>query len=357
VALDETELSTIQPAEPSGGTLAPGVSRSFVGALVALARRIFLEVGVLPLLLVALVIVFGAVEPRFLSTDNLFNVSRQASFLVIIAVGQALVLMSGGFDLSVGGTVALTSVVTATVMSGQVDDGAAVATAIVLGVLAGLLVGFLVGLANGFAVAALKVQPFVVTLAMSSITVGVALMISNGAPVGGIPREFTSNFGTGKLWGVGVSVWFALGLAVLVAAAMARTRFGRYVYAIGGNARAARLSGVSVWRTTWAVYVLCSFLTAVAGVLLTARVSSGEPNLGGSFALESIAAGVLGGVAIGGGEGRISGALGGAIFVVMLQNGLNLTQVADYVQMIVIGVVLVVAVVIDRLRTSVRRAS
>lgn len=251
---------------------------------------------------------------------------------------------------------ALTSVVTATVMSGQVDDGAAVATAIVLGVLAGLLVGFLVGLANGFAVAALKVQPFVVTLAMSSITVGVALMISNGAGRGDPPGAH-QQLRHRQALGVGVSVWFALGLAVLVAAAMARTRFGRYVYAIGGNARAARLSGVSVWRTTWAVYVLCSFLTAVAGVLLTARVSSGEPNLGGSFALESIAAGVLGGVAIGGGEGRISGALGGAIFVVMLQNGLNLTQVADYVQMIVIGVVLVVAVVIDRLRTSVRRAS
>lgn len=352
---ETTQLTPPGVAEPSGRDPGGGVRRTIAQATVEVARRTFLAVGVLPLLLVVLIVVFGLIEPRFVSTDNFFNVSRQASFLMIIAIGQAVVLMSGGFDLSVGGTVALTSVVTATVMSGQVDDGTSVATAIILGVLAGLLVGLLVGLVNGFAVAVLKVQPFVVTLAMSSITVGAALMIANGAPVSGIPREFVRNVGTGKIWGIAVPVWFAVVLVIVVAVIMGRTRFGRYVYAIGGNVRAAQLSGVSVWRTTWAVYVLCSLLTSAAGVLLTARVSSGEPNLGGSFPLESIAAAVLGGVAIGGGEGRVVGAAGGAVFVLMLQNGMNLIRVENYVQMIVIGIVLVLAVVVDRLRSLIRQ--
>lgn len=320
------------------------------------ARRTFLAVGVLPLLLVGLVIFFGLVEPRFVSSDNLFNVSRQASFLVIIAIGQALVLMSGGFDLSVGGTVALTSVVTATVMADATTGGSSPATAITLGILAGLAVGLVVGTVNGFVVAVLKVSPFVVTLAMSSVTVGLALMVANGAPVGGLPREFSQKFGVGKLWGIAAPVWVAIVVVFVMVVVANRTRFGRYVYAVGGNERAARLSGVSVLRTTWLVYVVCSFLTSIAGVLLTARVSSGEPNLGGPFPLESIAAAVLGGVSLGGGEGRITGAVGGAVFVVMLQNGMNLIRVEDYIQMVVIGAALVLAVVIDRLRGAIARS-
>ncbi|MCZ7530467.1 MAG: ABC transporter permease [Acidimicrobiia bacterium] len=333
----------------------PTEEHSGLGAwLIDAAVRTFLAVGVLPILLLGLVIFFGIIEPRFLSGDNVFNVSRQLTYLGIITMGQAVVLMSGGFDLSVGGTVALTSVVAATIMSGQIDGGSSLATALTLGILGGLAVGLVVGIANGFAVAILKVTPFVVTLAMSSITYGLALMVADGAPVSGVPIEFARKLGTGKLWGVPAPVWVALVLLVVMTVLMGRTRFGRYVYAIGGNEKAARLSGISVWRTTALVYVICSVLAAIAGIMLTARVSSGEPNLGGSFPLESIAAAVLGGVALGGGQGRLLGAVGGAAFVVMLQNGMNLIRVENYVQQIVIGIALITAVVVDRLRDVVR---
>lgn len=341
----------------SSNPLAPTASehRTLLQRFVAFNQRAFIEVGVLPLLLIGLVLFFGLTEPRFLSTDNMFNLSRQASFLVIVALAQAVVIISGGFDLSVGGLVALTSVITARVMSGMAGDGS-VTAAIVVACLAGVAVGLVIGAVNGFCVALLRVPPFVVTLGMSSVAVGLALMFADGAPVRGLPREFSDVFGVGKWLGLATPVWFAIGLTVVMILLMSRTRFGRHVYAVGGNERAARLSGVSVWSTKWRVYVLASTVVAVAGVLLTARVSSGEPNLGGPFPLESIAAAVLGGVALGGGEGRVAGAAGGAIFVVMLQNGMNLIRVANYVQMIVIGVALVIAYVIDQLRTRVKTA-
>jgi ribose transport system permease protein len=351
-------VTTEEERTPSGSlpeseTVAESPGFDVSAFLIGSTRRMFLATGVLPLLLVGLILFFGIVEPRFLSGANLFNLSRQATYLIIITLGQALVLMSGGFDLSVGGTVALTSVVTAKTMSTQVLAGATSASAAALGAAAGLGVGIGIGLANGFAVAVLKVSPFVVTLAMSSVAVGLGLMISNGVPIGGLPRGFSDGLGTGSIGGIPVPVWIALVVAAVMLVVVSRTRFGRYVYAIGGNEKAAHLSGVSVVVNKWAVYVICSTLAAIAGVMLTARVSSGEPNLGGSFPLESIAAAVLGGVSLGGGEGRLSGAVGGAVFVVMLQNGMNLIRVQSYVQMVVIGVALVVAVVIDRLRARV----
>ena len=286
----------------------------------------------------------------------MLNVSSQATYLIIIAMGQALVLISGGFDLSVGATVALTSVVSATYMSDYYDANPnSPGMAMLVGVLAGLAVGLIIGLANGIGVAVFKVSPFVMTLGMGSVATGFALHYTGGSPVSGMPREFTRNIGTGR-YGPGpipdipTPVYFTVALVLIMYFLVNWTRLGRYVYAIGGNVRAAYLSGISVTVYLASVYVICSVLTAIAGILLTARVSSGEPNLGGSFPLESITAAVVGGVSLRGGEGRILNAVLGAIFIVLLTNGMNLIRIESYVQMIAIGVILILAVIVDRFR-------
>jgi len=318
--------------------------------------RTFASVGILPLLMVVAIVYFGIAEPRFIGSSNILNVSRQATYLIIIAMGQALVLISGGFDLSVGATVAVTSVVSATYMSDYYtahpdSQGAAM----MVGVLAGLAVGLIIGLANGIGVAVFKVSPFVMTLGMASIATGFALHYTGGSPVSGMPRDFTRNIGTGR-YGLGplpdlpTPVYFTIALVALMYFLINWTRLGRYLYAIGGNVRAAYLSGISVTFYLTAVYVICGLLTAIAGVLLTARVSSGEPNLGGNFPLESITAAVVGGVSLRGGEGRIINAVLGAVFIVLLTNGMNLIRVESYVQMIAIGCILILAVIVDRLR-------
>lgn len=321
-----------------------------------ISLRMFSSLGILPVLLIVAILYFGLTEPRFVGSANILNVSRQATYLVIIAMGQALVLISGGFDLSVGATVAVTSVVSATYMSDYYSSHPeSPGMAIFIGVLAGLAVGLIIGLANGIGVAVFKVSPFVMTLGMGSIATGFALNYTGGSPVSGMPREFTRNVGTGRfgpgpLPDIPTPVYIAVALVALMYFLFNWTRLGRYLYAIGGNVRAAYLSGISVTLYLTSVYVICSLLTAIAGILLTARVSSGEPNLGGSFPLESITAAVVGGVSLRGGEGRILNAVLGAIFIVLLTNGMNLIRIESYVQMIAIGVILILAVIIDRFR-------
>lgn len=313
-------------------------------------RTVFSSVGVLPILLILGIIIFGTIEPRFLSPDNLVNVLRQSTFLTLVALGQMLVILTAGFDLSVGAVAATTSVVAASIMAPQGAGGswATVATAMV----AGLLVGILCGMINGIGVAYLKVSPLIVTLGTSSAFVGIALLMTGGSPILGISSNFTSTFGSGRLLGIPTVVYITLGVVLVVAFLLTQTRFGRYVYAVGGNDTAARLSGINVNRTLLAVYLGSGLLAAAAGLLLTARVSAGEPNLGGDLALQSITAAVLGGVALRGGEGRISGVILGALFIGMLGNGMNLIRVSSYYQMIALGSLLVLAVVFDRLRST-----
>lgn len=315
--------------------------------------KAFASGGVLPILLVAMVVVFGVLEPRFLSSDNLINIVRQSTFLTLVAMGQMLVLLTAGFDLSVGAIVALVSVLTASTMATSGESGSwfVVAAAIVVGILAGALCG----LFNGIGVAYLKVSPFIVTLGTSSVFAGAALLITGGAPIVGLSSKFTSTLGSDRFLGIPAVVYLTILVVVLVGFVIGRTRFGRYVYAVGGNEIAARLSGVRVSRTLLSVYVASGVLAAGAGILLTARVSAGEPNLGGALVLQSITAAVLGGVSLRGGEGRLAGVVLGALFIGMLSNGMNLIRVSSYYQMIALGSLLIFAVVVDRLRARVRQ--
>ncbi len=225
---------------------------------------------------------------------------------------------------------------------------------VLVGVAAGLLVGLVFGLINGVGVAKFKVSPFIMTLGMASVGSGFALYYTGGSPVSGMPPLFTKEIGTGRWFEIPVPVYFAVGATLLIMFLVSSTTWGRYLYAIGGNTKAAFLSGIPVALYTASVYVICGLLASLAGILLTARVSSGEPNLGGSFALQSITAAVVGGVSLRGGEGRILGAVFGALFITILTNGMNLIRIESYLQEIAIGIILILAVIIDRLRDRLR---
>ncbi|MBW5435767.1 ABC transporter permease [Bradyrhizobium canariense] len=314
-------------------------------------RSIAGEIGFLPALLVLLVAGMSAVDPQFYGTVNILNILRNASLLAIVASGQALVIVAGGFDLSVGAVVALASVVTAKTMA---TTAAAfpgnTALIIASGVAAGLGCGILVGLVNGFCVAKLKVSGFVVTLGTMSATAGVGLMITSGIPVYGMPDNFVKGFGRAQAFGLPTAVHVAIAAILVMVFAQRRTLFGRYIYAIGGNVDAAVMSGVSIQRHIVGTYVVSSLLAALTGILLTAQVGSGQASFGGDrMMLQSIAAAVIGGVSPRGGVGRVEIVAISALFLTILGNALNLLHVDSRLQPIFLGVIMVAAVALDEL--------
>ena len=315
--------------------------------------RSSLNLGLLPILLLALFLLFGLYEPKFWRAANLINVLRNASYLMIISTGQMMVLIIGGFDLSVGAVVALTSVVVALTMVELYTVWPDSATLVILiGLVVGLLAGSAIGLINGLTVAVLRVNPFMVTLGTMSIAFGTALYFTSGIPVYGMPEEFTREFGRLRWFNFPVPIYLTAGLLVLLWWVMNLTKLGRYIYAIGSNVDAARVSGIPTIVYIVATYTICSFLAAVAGVLLTARVGSGEATLGTTFMLQSIAAAVIGGVSLRGGVGRIELVALAALFLSLVTNGMNLMRVDSKIQTIVVGVVLITAVGLDRLKPA-----
>lgn len=308
----------------------------------------FLRFGVLPPLLLVALVVFSLLSEQFLTTQNIVNLLRQSVYLVLISAGQMFALITGGFDLSVGTIVALTSVVSTMVMTAFPDLGPGLS--ILLGCVAGIMAALSIGLINGFGVAYIGVSPFIMTLAMQSIGFGFALYLTGGVPVSGLPEAFSNLFGFGRMAGIPISVWVALAILIVIYLMMTRTVIGTYLLAVGGNVKAARLSGINDRSVLLFAYLMCGVLAGVAGLLLTARVGSGEANLGGTVALESIAACVIAGVSLRGGRGTIEAVVLGAIFIGLVQNGLNLLYVNSYVQMMVIGFLLIIAVVSDSLR-------
>ena len=313
--------------------------------------NLFVKVGVLPFFLVGALIIFSLLSSQFLSIQNLTNVARQSVYLVLVSLGQMIVLITGGFDLAVGTAIALTSVVSATAMvalASVFPDF--VWLVILLGFVAGFGAAALIGSLNGLGVAQFGVSPFIMTLGVQSVGAGVALFITGGVPVSGLPYEFGNLFGFGRVLGVPVPVLVAIVSITAMWLVMNRTKFGAHIYAVGGNIRAAHLSGVDTKRTLFFSYLVCALLASLAGLLLTARVESGETNLGGTIALESIAACVIAGVSLRGGIGRVENVVLGAFFIVLVQNGMNLTQVGSYMQMILLGSLLILAVILDQYR-------
>jgi len=319
--------------------------------LLRLARVTFVHLGVLPLLLAILVVGFGVAEPRFVSGQNIFNVARQATYLTIVSMAQMLALLTGGFDLSVGVILAMTSVVSAKAMSSVVaGDPNAVGLAITLGILAGLGAGTSMGIANGLGIAILNVSPFMMTLAMASIGFGLALFMTGGVPVYGMPTQFGATLGFGKLLGIPVPVYVTVVVILGMYVLLNWTRMGRYLYAIGGNIKASALSGIPTRSYLFMAYVLCGFLASLGGVMLTARLETGEANIGAAMPLRSIAACVIGGVSLRGGTGKLGSVVLAAVFIDWFENGMNLVRIQSYLQMVVLGVLLIFAVVMDEVR-------
>jgi len=314
-------------------------------------QHLFVRLGVLPFLLLIAIIVFAMLSSRFYGLENIKNVLRQSSYLTMVAMGQMLALLTGGFDLSVGTILAVTSVVGAMAMAAMYAAFPdAVLLCVIVGMLAGIGAGALIGIINGAGVS-LGVSPFMMTLGMLSVGFGIALYLTGGVPVYGMPKAFGKILGFGQLFGfLAAPVIVTIVLIIVMYVLLNWTRMGRYLYAIGGNLKASTLSGINTRLYLFLAYVLCGTITAISGIMLTARLETGEANIGATMPLESIAACVIGGVSLRGGTGRLSNVVLGAIFIGLVQNGMNLARIESYLQIVVIGVLLIIAVVADQLR-------
>ncbi|MGW8482136.1 ABC transporter permease [Microbacterium sp. NPDC055903] len=296
------------------------------------------ELGIL-LVFIVLVIAFSLMTPNFLDPNNILNIARQIATLGICAVGFSFVLITGGIDLSVGYQISLNVVVTGMLMA-QFDVPWVVA------VLAALVLGTVIGLINGMIITLTGVAPLIVTLSMMMILNGISYLLSKGLPIFGFPAGF-SMLGQGAIAGIPVSLYvlilvWAVGLFILN-----KTYIGRYFYAIGNNVEAARLSGVNTRRTIVLVYALCGFFTAIGAVLLLSRLNSAQSATGAGFEFSVLTACVLGGISVMGGRGSLFGAFVGVLIVGVLDNGLVLMNVSEYVQLVIKGCILLAAVIYD----------
>ncbi len=302
---------------------------------------------VLPIAILATLLLFGLVEPRVWSLGNIQNIIVQASFLAIFAMAQTFVILTRGFDLSLGFNISLISVVSAMVMANGGDG-----TSVLLGMGAALLIGAAIGLTNGVLIAGFQLNALVVTLGMANIILALASTVSGGFPITGLPPVFNAALSQGKFLGLSAPIWVLALVFIVLGFILTATKFGRSLYIIGANPKAARAAGIRAAPAVILAYTICGLLTAVGAIMLTARTGSGEPNLGGNLTLESIAAAVVGGVRLTGGEGGVTAALIGALFITVLSNGMNLIQVDGYLQQIFLGLIIIVSLVVVQLQTQ-----
>ena len=282
--------------------------------------------------------ILWALTPHFLTVSNLLNVAQQTSINAIVAVGMTYVIISGGIDLSVGSIVALSGVVLGSLLQGGQPLAVALAAALAVGLACGLLNGALVSIGG--------LPPFIATLGMMSVARGSALVFTEGRPISGFDEGFRS-IATGSVGFVPAPVIVMIAVYAAAHIVLTRTTFGRYVYAIGGNEEATRLSGVAVRFHKTAIYGVSGVMSAIAAIVLTARLNSAQPIAGTMYELDAIAATVIGGTSLMGGEGSLGGTLVGALIMGVLRNGLNLLGVSSFLQQIVIGGVIVGAVLVD----------
>jgi ribose/xylose/arabinose/galactoside ABC-type transport system permease subunit len=298
----------------------------------------------LPLLVIVIGIVTGLREPHFWSITNAQNLARQLAPLQILVIGQLFALISGGLDLSVASVMACSGVVGILALP-YVGLGGALAVMI--------LTGMLFGLANGALVVGFSVSPFIVTLGMLSVAKGLALLLTGGLPFYSVPDTLVDNLGFGSVFGVPLSSIVAFAAMVVFAFLLRATIFGRHVYAVGSNEVAARNSGVRVDAVRLAVYAISGTASGLAAIIMTAWVSAAQPLAGEGLELQSIAAVVVGGVALAGGSGNMLQAFYGVLVLGLLSNALNMAGVSSFLQVLVVGIVILLAVIVDRLRTRV----
>ncbi|MCA9876970.1 MAG: ABC transporter permease [Thermomicrobiales bacterium] len=314
-----------------------------------------------PLIFLAvLVVILSLLRPNFLSAFNLFNVMRQISFIGILAVGMTFVILTAGIDLSVGSLLAFAGIVCASVakgsrslLEGGVTDSGGVR--VLIAAVAALLTGVVIGLLQGSLIARAGIPAFIVTLGGLGAWRGATLLWSDGQPISSFSDDF-------KFWGQGfvgplpVPVIFFLAMVIIGQVILKYTQYGRWIYALGGNPEASRLSGLNVKGLTTSVYVISGFCAGLAGFLLTSRLNSAEQVAGQGYELQAIAAVVIGGTSLFGGQGGMIGTLIGAMLIGVLNNGLVILNVSPYYQQIVIGAIIVLSVYIDQLAKQRSRA-
>ncbi|MCE7072265.1 MULTISPECIES: ABC transporter permease [Dyadobacter] len=287
---------------------------------------------------------------KFLSVSNLWNVMRQISVNICISTGMTLIVLTAGIDLSVGSVLALCGAITAGLLKNGIelpDSNLYIGFTILGAILAGMLTGSALGAFSGWTITKFNVPPFVATLAMLTVARGLTMLWTQGFPISGLGDTFLY-FGTGWLLGIPVPVWISAIIVAIAVFVTNKTRLGRYIYAIGGNESASRLSGIQVNKVKIIVYTIAGALAAVGGIMVTSRLDSAQPNAGISYELDSIAAVVIGGTSLSGGRGSILGTVQGAIIIGVLNNGLVLLNVSPFWQQVVKGLVILIAVIIDK---------
>jgi ribose transport system permease protein len=325
--------------ESTAGDLVPGRSghRSMpLRILQSKESAIFLA-----LLIIMAVITY--VAPKFLSASNLFLISRQISFVAIVAFGELFVILTGGIDLSVGSLMALAGMAAAFAMNAGIPVPEAVAI--------GLLVGLAMGAVNGALISYVNIPPFIVTLGMLSTASGLVLGITKGWPITNIPASFLP-VAQGAFLRLPIPLWIAAGLAVIGHVVLTYTAFGRRTYAIGGNEQATFLSGINVKRIKFILYMISALGASIAGIILVARFNSAQADTGRGWELDAIAAAVIGGTSLAGGSGSILGVVIGACIMGVIRNGLVLMRVSSYWQTAIIGIIIVLAAGLDRLKAK-----
>ncbi len=300
--------------------------------------------------LLILCIVLSILTDKFFTAENGLNVLRQIAVNICISVGMTLVVLTAGIDLSVGSVLALCSAVTAGLLKNGIEIPAGnlwIGFTLLGAVLAGLLLGFLLGCFNGFAITKFNVPPFVATLAMLTIARGFTMLYTKGHPISNLGDSFAF-IGTGWLFGIPVPVYIAAVVVLVAVFITQKTKIGRYIYAIGGNEQAAKLSGINIKKVKITVYAIAGALAALGGVIVASRLDSAQPNAGISYELDAIAAVVIGGTSLSGGKGSVWGTVMGAIIIGVLNNGLVLLNVSPFWQQVVKGSVILLAVIIDK---------
>lgn len=302
---------------------------------------LFKEAGIL-LGLIGLCLILSLWTDNFLTRYNVSVVIRQVSYICIVAFGQTLVLLTGGIDLSVGSIAGLSAILTALMMkSGGIDP--------YLATVLGTMIGGLFGLVNGVLIAKVRINPFIATLATSEIFAGIILIITEGYPILNLPAKF--NFlGQGMIWIIPVPVVFMAIIGAGLMYCLGNTPYGRNIYAIGGNRNAARLVGIRVEGMLISVYALAGLFAAFAGILFASRMSTGQPTIGATWVMPGITAAIIGGTSLSGGEGTVLGTFLGAVFMGVLANGIVLLSISSYWERVIVGLVVLLAVVIDVMR-------
>lgn len=299
------------------------------------------------LLIVILIMVVGMtfISPVFMTSGNIINIIRQVSLNGILAVGMTFVILTGGIDLSVGSLIGVSAVISGKMLIDGFNPGVAVITAIIVSTLFGVL--------NGILISYFGLPPFIATLATQTIGRGCALVYSDGKPFTITDKQFL-NIGKGSFAGIPIPIWILLVICIVSIIILSYTTFGRHIYAFGGNRNAAKLSGIKVQRVEMAAYTISGFLSGIVAIILTARISSGQPTSGEGYELDAIAAVAIGGTSMTGGIGSLSGTIMGFIIIGILSNALTLLNVSSFYQQIVKGIIIIVAVLLD-MRTKKRR--